>query len=93
MQTSLRMMAKSMQFYILNYRNKDAVVQESKQDHSVECLLKAGPELGSGFLSTFETVVLNTPARMKAYYSANDQMSGQVFTLLNDSELSSICGF
>ncbi len=87
------MMAKSMQFKMLNYRDQNAIVKESQQDHSVDCIYKADPQGADRLIGTFEGVVANTVERAKAYFSADSQMSGQVYCSPTDAQLTEICGF
>jgi len=91
--TSLKMLAKEFQFKMLNYRDKEAIVNESHKAFGIDCLLKAEPEDGGDILDEFEAQMMNTAARTKAYLSADSQLGGQVFNMPSEATVTQECGF
>lgn len=91
-QKAFRMLAKSLQFDMLNYRDKNAIIDESKKDHSVECVLRALPN-DRKIIGAFGSVVFNTKPRLMAHFEADGQKSGQVYGILSQEQLSQYCGF
>lgn len=90
---SLKLMAKEIQFKLLNARNKELIIKHSYEIFGVHCLFKADFENSYKISGILEAEMVNSTARFNAYLTASDQLGGQVYINPDDETVSKYCGF
>ncbi len=85
--------AKVVQSELLDANSKQLSMQHSdEEDKAASCLNSlAGLDNSINMQKKLEAVILNTDDRNRAYFKYNDQLGGEVFSLLPDD--SSYCAF
>lgn len=94
MRTALRLLAKEIQFSILNYRNQELIVEHAQKGTAVSCIYRAAKaDEASGLGSELRAVVLNTEARANASRAADSQLVGGIINFPTGEEAMAYCGF
>lgn len=93
-QTALKLMAKEIQFDLVNYRDKEAIYKHNHETFGYECLRKAEPDDDKYYkmYDEFSAQMLNTEDRMKAYFLAEAQKGG-FYSSPSDDAITKYCGF
>lgn len=93
LRTALRLMAKETQFEILNYRDKEAIIQHSHETFGYYCLRKVDKELALQISDELIAEMLNTKERITAYFTADGQLGGQAYGSPDEDVVTQYCGF